>query len=34
VKTGADTLKLTFEIAPPNDRGAFKTYITAEARRK
>jgi hypothetical protein len=34
VKTGADTLKLTFEIAPPNDRKAFKTYITAEAKRK
>jgi hypothetical protein len=34
VKTGADTLRLTFEIAPPNDRGAFKTYITAEAKRK
>ncbi len=33
-KTGADTLKLTFEIAPPNDRGAFKTYITADAKRK
>ena len=34
VKTGADTLKLTFEIAPPNDRNAFKTYIAAEAKRK
>ncbi len=33
-KTGADTLKLIFEIAPPNDRAAFKTYITAEAKRK
>jgi hypothetical protein len=34
VKTGGDTLKLMFEIAPPNDRNAFKTYITAEAKRK
>lgn len=34
VKTGADTLQLTFEIAPPNDRTAFKTYITAEVTRK
>jgi hypothetical protein len=34
VKTGADTLKLTFEIAPPGDRNAFKTYITAELKRK
>ncbi|HEY1730442.1 MAG TPA: hypothetical protein VGG15_01755 [Terriglobales bacterium] len=34
VKTGADTLKLTFEIAPPNDRSAFKPYITSEAKRK
>ena len=34
LKTGQDTLKLTFEMAPPNDRSAFKTYITAEAKRK
>jgi hypothetical protein len=34
VKNGADALTLTFEIAPPNDRGAFKTYITAEVKRK
>jgi hypothetical protein len=34
VKTGADTLQLMFEIAPPNDRGAFKTYVTAEVKRK
>ncbi len=34
VKTGADKLQLTFEIAPPGDRGTFKTYITAEAKRK
>ena len=34
VKTSADVLQLTFEIAPPNDRSAFKTYITAEVRRK
>ena len=34
VKTGADTLKLTFEIAPPGDRNAFKMYITAELKRK
>ena len=32
--TGADTLQLRFEIALPNDRSAFKTYIAAEARRK
>ena len=34
VKTGADTLQLTFEIAPPNDRSAFKAYVSAEMRRK
>jgi hypothetical protein len=34
VKTGADTLKLTFEIAPPGDRNAFKMYITADLKRK
>jgi hypothetical protein len=33
-KTGDDELKLTFEIAPPNDRNSFKTYIEASARRK
>lgn len=31
---GGDELRLTFEIAPPNDRNAFKTYIEASARRK
>lgn len=34
LKTGDDELKLTFEIAPPNDRNNFKTYIEASARRK
>jgi len=34
VKTGEDALKLTFEIAPPNDRASFRTYIEASARRK
>jgi hypothetical protein len=35
LKTGGDdSLKITFEIAPPNDPGAFKTYIEASARRK
>lgn len=34
LKTGEDELKLTFEIAPPNDRNSFKTYIEASARRK
>ena len=34
VKSGTDALQLTFEIAPPNDRSAFKTYITAEVKRK
>ena len=34
LKTGDDELKLTFEIAPPNDRNSFKTYIEASARRK
>ena len=34
LKTGDDELKLTFEIAPPNDRKSFKTYIEAFARRK
>lgn len=33
-KTSQDALTLTFEIAPPNDRAAFKTYITATAHRK
>ena len=31
LKTGDDELKLTFEIAPPNDRNTFKTYIEAFA---
>ena len=34
IKTGDDTLKMTFEIAPPNDPSKFKTYIEAAARRK
>lgn len=34
VKTAADVLKLTFEIAPPDQPTAFKTYITSEAKRK
>ena len=34
VKTGDDILKMTFEIAPPNDPSKFKTYIEAAARRK
>jgi hypothetical protein len=34
LKKGDDELKLTFEIAPPNDRNGFKTYIEASARRK
>jgi len=34
IKTGDDTLKMTFEIAPPNDPSKFKTYIEATARRK
>lgn len=34
VKTGPEKMKLTFEIAPPSDRNAFKTYITAELKRK
>jgi hypothetical protein len=34
LKTGDDELRLTFEIAPPNDRSSFKTYIEASARRK
>ena len=33
VKTSADELKLTFEIAPPADRNSFKIYIEASARR-
>jgi hypothetical protein len=34
LKTGDDELKLTFEIAPSNERNGFKTYIEAKARRK
>ncbi len=34
IKTGADTLKLTFEIAPPGVPDKFSTYIEASARRK
>ena len=33
-KTGADTLDLKFEIAPPDKPEAFATYIRASARRK
>jgi len=33
-KTGEDTLNIMFEIAPPDNPGAFKTYIEASARRK
>lgn len=33
-KTGADTLSIRFEIAPPDHPGAYKTYIHATARRK
>lgn len=33
-KTGADTLKLRFEIAPAATPDLFKTYIEASARRK
>jgi hypothetical protein len=32
--TANDTLKILFEIAPPNDPSAFKTYIEASARRR
>ena len=32
-KTGADTVAIKFEIAPPDQPGAFKTYIEATARR-
>jgi hypothetical protein len=31
---GDDALKITFEIAPPNDPTAFQTYIEASAKRK
>jgi hypothetical protein len=34
LKTGDDTLKMTFEIAPPGDQNNFKQYIEASARRK
>jgi hypothetical protein len=34
VKTAQDTLKLTFEIAPPDAPEKFSTYIEASARRK
>jgi hypothetical protein len=33
-KTGADSLALKFEIAPPGKPGAYATYIDATARRK
>lgn len=33
-KTGADTVNLKFEIAPPDKPEAFAAYITASARRK
>ena len=32
-KTGADTVAIKFEIAPPDKAGAFATYIEATARR-
>ena len=32
-KTGSDTLAIKFEIAPPDQPGAYKTYIDATARR-
>ncbi len=32
-KTGAETVAIKFEIAPPDRPGAFKTYIEATARR-
>ena len=32
-KTGADTVGIKFEIAPPGKPGAFATYIEASARR-
>ena len=34
LKTDANSVKITFEIAPPTDRTAFKTYIEATAHRK
>ena len=35
LKTGNDdSLKIMFEIAPPNDPSAFQTYIEASAKRK
>jgi hypothetical protein len=34
LKTGENTLKLTFAIAPPTDRDNFKTYIEATAQRR
>ncbi len=34
VKSGATTAALTFEIAPPGNPDAFKTYLTASLRRK
>ncbi|MGI9104486.1 MAG: hypothetical protein ACR2IF_18745 [Terriglobales bacterium] len=33
-KTGEDALKLTFEVAPPEAREKFKTYIEATATRR
>ena len=33
-KTGADTVAIKFEIAPPDKPGAFATYIDATARRQ
>ncbi|HTS50395.1 MAG TPA: hypothetical protein VMH05_20760 [Bryobacteraceae bacterium] len=32
-KTGTDSVAIKFEIAPPDQPGAFKTYIQATARR-
>ncbi len=34
LKTAGDELRLRFEIAPPNQRDRFKTYLEASARRK
>jgi hypothetical protein len=33
-RTDANTVSITFDIAPPNDPTAFKTYIQASAKRK
>jgi hypothetical protein len=33
-KADANTVRIAFDIAPPNDPTAFKTYIQAAAKRK